>query len=424
VVNEIMLVAQAVLTTPSIGEAFSDAFRLVGLFYASSIYWAPFVLPVIFWRVWMKYVRSEFIANQEYTLLEIRLPQDVMKSPAAMQAVLDGLWSKGGESTFLDRMWTGKVRLWYSLEMASMEGQIHLYIWTRKAFTRFIERTFYAHYPDAEIVPAEDYALTFRFALTSHNLFGADYVLASHTGLPIKIYTDYSLESTSAKEEQKVDPITHLFEFLGSMGHGEYLWIQILTRAHKKEDFTYGDHYNKKHYSELAKGAIEKIRNSPEDSVVFADGGKGKVISEEQKQTIKTIQKNVQSSQPWDTGLRVLYIAEHERFDGTTIPGMMTMWQPFSAPGYNAIVPAPRWQPIFDYPWQDFNDIRQNRMKVKILDAYRRRSWFHAPYRFNHVIMTSAELATLFHLPGKVARTPTMNRIDSARSSAPANLPI
>jgi hypothetical protein len=423
-VNDILLLAQSASSVSGIGSAFADAIGIIIWFYASSIYWAPLVLPVIFWRVWMKYVRSEFIANQEYILLEIRLPQDVMKSPAAMQAVLDGLWSKGGESTFIDRMWTGKVRLWYSLEMVSMEGQIHLYIWTRKAFTRFIERSFYAHYPDTEIVPADDYALSFRFSLTSHNLFGADYVLASHTGLPIKTYANYSLESTSAKEEQKVDPITHLLEFLGSMSTGEYLWVQILTRAHKKEDFTFGDLYNKKHYSTLAKEEIERIRKKPEDSVVFADGGKGKVISEEQKLTIKAIQNNVQSSQPWDTGIRVLYIAKHENFDGTNISGMMTMWQPFTAPGYNAIVPASRWQPIFDYPWQDFNDIRQNRMKVKIFDAYRRRSWFHAPYRFSHVVMTSAELATLFHLPGKVARTPTMNRIDSSRASAPANLPV
>ncbi len=416
-------VAQVAGSQTTLVDLFSDAFHLVGLFFASSIYWAPFVLPVIFWRVWMKYVRAQFIANQECVLLELHLPQEIMKSPVSMQAVLDGLWVKGGESTFIDRMWTGKVRLWYSFEMVSMEGRVHLYVWTRKAFRRLVERSFYAHYPDIEIVPVDDYALTFPFSLESHNLYGSDYELGDSPGLPIKTFTDYSLESTNAKEEQKTDPMTHLLEFLGSMGKGEYLWVQILARAHKPEDFTYGYGYNKSSYKDLARKAIAKIRESPEDAVVFADGGKGKALSDEQKQTIKSIQRNVQSSYPWDVGVRVLYIGEHEEYDGTNVTGIMGMWQPFSSPGYNNLRPAGRGQNSLDYPWQDYNDMRQNRMKLKAIDAYRLRSWFHAPYRFKHFVITSAELATLFHLPGSVAKTPTMQRIDSTRSSAPANLP-
>lgn len=419
-----MVLAQAVAEFPSLFELVWKGVRAFAWFYVTSIYWAPIVLPVVFWRVWMKYVRARFIESQEYVLLELRLPQEIMKSPVAMQAVLDGLWAKGGEGTFLDRMWTGKVRLWYSFEMVSDAGQVHLYVWVRKAFQRMVERSFYAHYPDVEIIPASDYSTSFPFSLESHNLYGVDYQLSGPIGLPIKTYTEYSLDSTSTKEEQKIDPIAHLLEFLGSMGKGERLWIQIIARAHKKEDFTYGDYYNKKGYLELAKEAINKIRKSPEETIIFPDGGKGQQMSEEQKQTIKAIQRNTQSSQPWDVGIRVLYIAEHEAFDGPTIPGLQMMWQPFGSPGYNAIVPTgSRWQNVLDYPWQDFNDIRQNRMKVQIVDAYRRRSWFHAPYRFKHFVLTSAELATIFHLPGSVAKTPTMQRIESTRATAPANLP-
>jgi hypothetical protein len=100
------------------------------------------------------------------------------------------------------------------------------------------------------------------------------------------------------------------------------------------------------------------------------------------------------------------------------------MWQPFGSPGYNSIsIDGSRWQPIFDYPWQDFNGIRENRKKVRIIDAYRQRSWFHPPYEFKNFMMTSEELATIFHLPGSVARTPTLQRISSSRSEAPTNLP-
>jgi hypothetical protein len=120
-----------------------------------------------------------------------------------------------------------------------------------------------------------------------------------------------------------------------------------------------------------------------------------------------------------------MYMAEHDQFDGTCVPGMMTMWQPFGSPGYNSIVPVGnRWQNKFDYPWQDYNGIRESKMKINIFDAYRRRSWFHAPYRFDHFMLTSEELATLFHVPGSVAKTPTLQRITSTRAQAPANLPI
>ena len=39
-------------------------------------------------------------------------------------------------------------------------------------------------------------------------------------------------------------------------------------------------------------------------------------------------------------------------------------------------------------------------------------------------IFTAEELATLFHIPGKVVLTPTVDRVPSTRSEAPPNLPI
>lgn len=40
------------------------------------------------------------------------------------------------------------------------------------------------------------------------------------------------------------------------------------------------------------------------------------------------------------------------------------------------------------------------------------------------VIFTTEELATMFHLPGLVALTPSLGRIPSTRSQAPSNLPV
>ncbi len=409
---------------PSLWDQFLrvvDAFVFLLRF---SPYWGPPILIFIFWHVWLRYVRARFISEQEYILLEIHLPQEVMKSPAAMQAVFDGLCLKSGESSFIDRLWFGKVRVWYSFELVSIEGQVHMYVWFRKQFRRTVERVFYAHYPDAELVEVEDYSMKLPYSLDTYESFGGDFTLAASIGVPIRSYIDYKLDQTSTKEEQKVDPINHVFEFLGSMGKGEHAWVQILARANKKEDITWGPVRNKKDYKTLVKEEIARIRSNPEETVVFPDGGTGKTLSDEQLKRIQAMNRTGVYGTHWDVGIRAIYIAEKDVYDGTNIPALMTLWAPFNCPGYNSIVPeGSRWQPMFDYPWQDFNGIRENKRKVRIIDAYRRRSWFHPPYEFQNFMLTSEELATLYHLPGSVARTPTLQRISSSRAEAPTNLP-
>lgn len=406
-------------------EPFSRLGASFELLFRYSPYWGPPILALVFWRVWLKYIRMRYISDQEYILLELRLPHEVMKSPVAMQSVLENLWQKGGEATFIDRLWAGKVRMWYSFEIVSLEGQVHLYIWVRRAFRRMVERALYAHYPDVEVVEADDYAAAIPVTLATHNLYGLDYRLDGPTGLPIKTYTDYNLDQTSAKEDQKTDPIAHILEYCGSMGKGEYVWIQILARASKKEDITYGPIRNRASYAELAQHEVTRIRSNPEQNIIFPDGNSGKVLSDGQLQRIKSINRISSATRAWDVGIRGLYIAEHEYFDGTNIPALIGVWQAFGAPGFNSITIDPsRWQPIFDYPWQDFNSYRENKKKVGIVDAYRRRSWFHPPYQFHSFMLTSEELATLFHLPGTVAKTPTIQRVTSTKAQAPANLPV
>ena len=58
------------------------------------------------------------------------------------------------------------------------------------------------------------------------------------------------------------------------------------------------------------------------------------------------------------------------------------------------------------------------------ITAYRRRGYFHAPYYSKPLILNTEELATVYHFPGSVAGTPTIERIPSKRAEAPSNLPI
>ncbi len=388
-----------------------------------SPYWAPPVLLVGFWNVWMRYVRAQFIAAQPMCLLELRLPQEIFKSPAAMQAALDGMHISGGESTFYDRMWLGKVRTWYSFELVSLEGQVHFYIWTRKAFKRQVERHLYAYYPEIEVTEVPDYTTSVRVALDTHELWGSDFVLTQPDPYPIRTYIDYKLESSATKEEQKTDPLAGVVELLGSMGSGEYMWIQILARPHKAEpDFTFGTMRQVAVVSKAAK-EIQKIRSNPEETVILSDGKVGKMLSKQQLQSIEAISRNTYESHPWDVGIRGIYLAEKDKFDGPNIPSLINAFKQFQSPRSNGFKPV-RWLAKYDYPWQDYRGVRQAADKLRVLHAYRLRSWFHSPYKFRAFILSSEELATLFHPPGSVVQTPTLGRTTSTRSQAPANLPV
>ena len=72
-------------------------------------------------------------------------------------------------------------------------------------------------------------------------------------------------------------------------------------------------------------------------------------------------------------------------------------------------------------------DYLQNKYKNLMFDAYKLRSYFFPPYQFygnNPFILSTEELATIFHFPGNVSATPTLAKIASKKSEPPANLPI
>jgi hypothetical protein len=88
----------------------------------------------------------------------------------------------------------------------------------------------------------------------------------------------------------------------------------------------------------------------------------------------------------------------------------------------------PDWYTGYDYPWEDFKGKKKTNNEKKVLEAYKRRSFFNTPFKNFHgkpFILTTEELATLWHFPSSaVAATPTLNRIPSKKAEAPPNLPI
>ena len=46
------------------------------------------------------------------------------------------------------------------------------------------------------------------------------------------------------------------------------------------------------------------------------------------------------------------------------------------------------------------------------------------PPKSDPIILTSEELATLFHIPGRVSESTSVERIDATKAEPPTNLPM
>lgn len=394
----------------------------------------PFALGGVCWDVFVNYKKKAFFAKQKYVLIEIRVPKDVTKTPVAMELFLNTVWQTAGETTWYDRNFLGKTRPWFSLEIVSIDGFLHFYIWSRESFSRHIQAQIYAQFPGAEVFEVPDYARGVEFNPNEVAFFGLEYALKKPDPYPIKTYVDYGLDQTMTKEEMKVDPLSQVLEFFGQIKKGEQMWLQIICRAHKKEDPDSSSRIwwkpqtwnaTKDNWADEATKIIKKIKS--DNTPKFKDPVSGKEqdgfpnLTKGQMEVISAVERSV-SKPGFDVGIRSIYMGDVDVFHGPSIPLLVSLLKPFNSGNLNAFIPKNTTS--FDYPWQDWKNIRANKLKRELLFAFKKRSYFYPPAKEKHMVLNSEELASIFHFPGTVVGTPTLQRLMSKKAEPPSNLPV
>jgi len=240
---------------------------------------------------------------------------------------------------------------------------------------------------------------------------------------------DYGLDKET-EEEYKIDPITPVLEFFTTIPEENYACIQIIVRAHKKEDpdpTKIFPSFSKKidAWKEKAKTEIEDIKKK--SFIEFEEGGikkKQNVQTETQKRIITALDRSV-TKFAFDTGVRVLYIGKKDQF-ANNFGSLMGTFKQYNSAELNGFMP--RAVTNFDYPWQDPFKTKVKKMKIEMLDAFQERNYFwKSDYKNKerpYFILNTEELATIYHFPGMVAQSPTLNRVDSKKATPPADLPI
>ncbi|MCX6719448.1 MAG: hypothetical protein NTZ38_03700 [Candidatus Taylorbacteria bacterium] len=384
-------------------------------------------LAMIFWDVWLQYVRAKNFIGIKYTVLELRLPKDTFKSPLAMESVLHALHNTSDGKKYV-QYWKGETRPWYSLELISIEGQVKFLIWTEDRRKVGLMGALYSQFPGIEIDEREDYSRSVHFDPATMKMYGVEFKFTKPDPYPIKTYVDYGLDK-DPKEEFKVDPLVPLIEYLGSVKVNQQVWFQFLIRAHTDDQKKPGHLFKKTDlwHDESEKLVNELLMRDPKTKVAgMKDEATGFTklpsISKGEQEIAESIERGM-TKLAFDVGIRAIYIAPKESFDTPFgIGGIVGGMKHFNSESLNGFKPDESTG--FDYPWQDYKNFRKNRKCRLMLAAYKRRSYFYPPFQGKPMVMNTEELATIYHFPGSTAATPGLERVPSKKAEAPTNLPV
>lgn len=396
----------------------AQSFHNWGLLFALSPLWIPVLIGRFAFFQFVTMKRAWFQFATPMVLLEFKLPREILKSPRAMETVFASLNIASGESTWHKKYWWGRTRQTWSFEIASIGGEIRFFMYIREGMRRATESFFYAQYPQIEIIEAKDYSrLRDPSNGAAYSMFAVEYKEGNAAPYPIKTYVDYGLDKPSLKVEEQVNPFAQVLEVFGSLGPGEELWYQMIIRVAGDEKYR-GKMGKKYSWKDEAKNIVEEIRQRIVNPVSGIPNP-----TEVQKEMIAAVERNV-GRLAFDVGIRAIYSAPQGQDKG--VGGtLISLFKPFNTENYNKIGVMSQWSARFnDYPWEDLGGSRKKKDMYEAMEFYRYRSYFHNPYRAPWMTMSTEELATIYHFPSSIIKTPSLPRISSPTQSAPANLPI
>lgn len=404
-------------------------------------------------NTWLSFVRADFFSKQKYALLEIGIPKGQTKSPLAMELFLNCLYQPSGEGDWKDIWLKGSTKSWFSLELVSMEGKVKFFIWTKESYVSMIKTQLYAQFPDIDIKEIyqgdykNDYVHGFNYDLEKYKFTCIEFRKKGADHLPIRTYVDYGLDK-DPKEEFKIDPITTVLEYLGSLGKGEYTWIQIGIKAPGKDrikeapsDSTKVADFKKTYklkwyqnkvavdWTDAAKDDLKKL--GKKDASTAADMRLSKL--EEEK--LNTVERGL-TKIAFDANIRAIYFAEKDCFLPANSSGLMGVMRQYNTLHLNSFEIK---SPSVKRAWMDKKGIKVNTDKQSIFNQYKYRSFFYKGYipesgmkswlsngytTGKPFILNTEELATMFHFPGDTAKTSNVSRVEAKKVEPPSNLPV
>ncbi len=400
----------------------------------------PPLLFAIFKLLWMLHVNGHFGSGIKWVLLEIIPPRDIEASPLPMESIFTAFAGVIKSPTPLEEYVKGEFPTSFSLELVSIEGQVHMYVRTQVGFRNLVEAHFYAQYPNVEIVEAEDYVHLVPKTVPNKDwdLWGVDFKLFKPDLYPIKSYKNFE-ETITGK---MIDPLAGLIETMGKLGPGQHLWLQFIITPVSEKWYSTGketvDEFLGR-VKEKKKGFFAGVIHDLLD--VLANIGKGMMggevafssgksaekkeeqplefrLSPGEKDVLKALQSNL-GKQMYRTRMRHLYVGRREGFSKQTgVSSFIGGIKQFNDQNLNSMVPNDESKTYANYLFAS------ERLRYRQRRLFRRYISRDSDPQSSRFLFSSEELATIFHIPDMGVLAPSLTRVSAKRGGAPANLPM
>ncbi|MBI2032477.1 MAG: type IV secretion system DNA-binding domain-containing protein [Candidatus Levybacteria bacterium] len=330
------------------------------------------MVSVYIFFLWYKH-RNREKESLDSTLLQVALPRDNEIKIDATEQLLTSFASlrKSGRLSFM------KLQPNISLEIVGMPGDIRFYVSVPNKYRDFVEKQINGAYPDAEIKEVEEGS-----SLRSGFVLGNDYNIFSESGkvafaslklkssnyLPIKVYKDLP-----------TDPLLSITSTLAKMTEGEGAAIQILIAPADNKWKKLGKTYLSK---------TKKNEANPETAKYSADA-----------KELEGIENKV-GKPGFEAIIRIVVSSSTKESAEAHLNNIVNGFSQFT--GANS-----------------FKKGKDRFKKMFMTDFIFR----FIPMRGSPSILTTEEIATIFHFPNKAVTTPHIHWISAKRAPAPASIP-
>ncbi len=265
-----------------------------------------------------------------------------------------------------------------SFEVVGTPGNIRFYISVPLNLQDFVEKQINGAYPDAEIVPVNDPAAKSK----DGTVIGGEYSIFSQSGKVSCV--SLSLKSSDYKpirvyKDLATDSMASITSVLAKMGEGEGAALQILVQPADNDWKHHGKDYLSK---------TKKNESNPETAKYSSNS-----------KELEEIESKI-SKPGFNVVLRIVVSSSSKEAADAHLSNIV-----------NA---------LGQYAGQ--NEFKKNKQWFKglfVTDFIYR----YFPMRGQTSVMSSEELATIFHFPNKSVVTPGIHWVTSKRAPAPSNIP-
>lgn len=413
--------------------------------YVFSLVWwlvVPLALFFIWREFWVWGLNRMWKKSISWSLLEIKIPRNILKTPKAMENIFSALHALyATDPGFEDMYFKGSDLNWLTCELVGYAGGVHFYIRCPKSHRNLVESAVYSEYPDAEIIDGEDYTELMPDVLPNdvYDIFGADFVLAKPNPYPIRTYEFFEANV----DEQRLDPISAITEVMSRLREGEAIWLQYLVKpipsdALKAEGEAIRDKMMQRKkdaptsfwgsllggLGEFMVNLLNAFRQAPEWSTVQKKEEGMKMIhhSPGEKNILEGVE-NKMAKLCFEAAVRFIYIDRQDSFTPANVAAINGAFRQFSTQDMNSFRPLGDTltfvtsKKLTTKSW--FRKQKLYLKKRMIYDMYRLR-WF--PPKAS--ILNTEELATIFHFPIVTVESPLLRRLETRKGEPPSNVPF